>query len=94
MVTKYIVYSSPYADWRDKVKVYETTDTSYEYPFDHNAKEDVFMYFRVIWICENGEELELTWATKVQVWPAENLFLLICLTLLIYSGIKLFRQTE
>ena len=94
MITKYIVYSSPYADWRDKVKVYETTDTSYEYPFDYNAKEDVFMYFWVIWICENWEELELTGATKVQVWPAENLFLLICLTLLIYSWIKLFRQTE
>ena len=93
-ITKYIIYSSTSPDWKDKVKVYETTDTSYEYPFDHTAEEDVFMYFRVIWICENWEEVELTWATKVQVWPAENLFLLICLTLLIYFWIKLFRHTE
>ena len=93
-VTKYIVYSSSSPDWKDKIKVYETSDTSYEYPFDHSAKEDVFMYFWIIWICEDGEEVELTWATKVQVWPTENFFLLVCLTLLIYAWIKLFRQTE
>ena len=94
MVKKYIVYTSTTPDWKDKTKVYETSDTSYEYPFDHNSEEDVFAYFRIVWICEDWEELELTWATKVQVWPTENFFLLICLTLLIYSWIKLFRQTE
>ena len=93
-VKKYIIYSSPSPDWKDKVKVYETTDTSYEYPFDHTSKEDVFMYFWVIWVCEDWEEIELTWATKVKVWPAENFFLLVCLTLLIYFWIKLFRHTE
>ena len=93
-VKKYVVYSSSTPDWKDKVKVYETTDTSYEYPFDHSSEEDVYMYFRIIWVCEDWEELELTWATKVQVWPAENFFLLMCLTLLIYAGIKLFRETE
>ena len=93
-VKKYIVYSSASPDWKDKVKVYETTDTSYEYPFDHTSEEDVFMYFRIVWVCEDWEELELTWATKVQVWPAENFFLLLCLTFLIYFWIKLFRHTE
>ena len=93
-VQKYIVYSSESPDWKDKVKVYETTDTSYEYPFDHTSEEDVFMYFRIVWVCEDWEELELTWATKVQVWPAENFFLLLCMTFLIYFWIKLFRNTE
>ncbi len=93
-VKKYIIYSSTSPDWKDKVKVYETTDTSYEYPFDHTSKEDIFMYFRVIGVCEDWEEIELTWATKVQVWPAENFFLLLCLTLLIYFWIKVFRHTE
>lgn len=93
-VSKYIIYSSTRPDWSDKVKVYETTDTSYEYPFDKNAEEDIFLYFWIVWICDDGMQLELTWATKVQVWPAENFFLLLCLTLLIYSWIKLFRQTE
>ena len=93
-VTKYIVYSSPTPDWYNKTKVYETSDTSYEYPFDYNAKEEQFMYFWIVWICDDWEELELTWATKIQVWPAENFFLLVCVTLLIYSWIKLFRQTE
>ena len=93
-VTKYIVYSSTSPDGLDKVKVYETSDTSYEYPFDYNAKEEQFMYFRIVWICDDGEEIELTWATKIQVWPAENFFLLLCLTFLIYFWIKLFRETE
>ena len=93
-VTKYIVYSSASPDGKDKVKVYETSDTSYEYPFDYNSKEDQFMYFRIVWICDDWQELELTWATKVQVWPAENFFLLLCLTFLIYFWIKLFRETE
>jgi len=93
-VTKYIIYSSTSPDWEDKVKVYETNDTSYEYPFDYNSKEDQFLYFRIVWICDDWKEIELTWATKVQVWPAENFFLLVCLTFLIYFWIKLFRETE
>ena len=93
-VSKYIVYSSSSPSWTNKTKVYETTDTSYEYPFDHTLEEDKFMYFWIVWICDDWEELQLTWATKVQVWPAQNFFLLICLTLLIYFWIKLFRQTE
>ena len=93
-VSKYIVYSSTMPDWSDKVKIYETSDTSYEYPFDHTSEENKFMYFWIAWICDDWEELQLTWATKVQVWPAENFFLLLCLTFLIYFWIKLFRQTE
>lgn len=93
-VSKYIVYSSTKPDWSDKVKVYETTDTSYEYPFDHTSEEDKFAYFWIVWICDDWEVMQLTWATKVQVGPAENFFLLMCLTFLIYFWIKLFRQTE
>ena len=93
-VSKYIIYSSTNQLWTDKVKVYETTDTSYEYPFDKTSEEDKFAYFRIVWVCDDWEELELSWATKVQVWPAENFFLLLCVTLLIYFWIKLFRETE
>lgn len=93
-VSKYIVYSSTLPDGSDKMKVYETTDTSYQYPFDRTSEEDKFAYFWIVWICDDGQELELTGATKVQVWPAENFFLLLCMTFLIYFWIKLFRQTE
>ena len=93
-VSKYIVYSSTLPDGSDKMKVYETSDTSYQYPFDKTSEEDKFAYFWIVWICDDGQQLELTWATKVQVWPAENFFLLICMTFLIYFWIKLFRQTE
>ena len=93
-VSKYIVYSSTMPDGSDKMKVYETSDTSYQYPFDHSIEEEKFAYFWIVWICDNWEEVELTWATKVQVWPAENFFLLVCMTFLIYFWIKLFRQTE
>ena len=93
-VSKYIVYSSTLPDGSDKMKVYETSDTSYQYPFDKTSEEDKFAYFWIVWICDDGQELELTGATKVQVWPAENFFLLLCMTFLIYFWIKLFRQTE
>ncbi len=93
-VSKYIVYSSTMPDGSDKMKVYETSDTNYQYPFDHTLEEDKFAYFWIVWICDDWEELELTGATKVQVWPAENFFLLVCMTFLIYFWIKLFRQTE
>lgn len=93
-VSKYIVYSSTKPDGSDKMKVYETSDTSYQYPFDYTLEEDKFAYFWIVWICDDWEELELTGATKVQVWPAENFFLLVCMTFLIYFWIKLFRQTE
>ena len=93
-VTKYNIYTSAYPDWKDKVKVYETTDTCYEYPFDDTADEEIYVNFRIVWICENWDEIELSWATKVQVWPSENFILLLCVTFLVYAGIKLFRQTE
>ena len=93
-ITKYVIYSSTSQDIKTRTKIFETKDTSYEYPFDYNAKEDTYMYFRVVWICEDWWEIELSWATKVQVWPAENFFLLLCLTFLIYFWIKLFRETE
>ena len=93
-VTKYIVYSSTTPDGSDMMKVYETSDTSYQYPFDKTAEEDRFAYFWIVWLCDDWEELQLTGATKVQVWPAENFFLLLCMTFLIYFWIKLFRHTE
>ena len=47
-VSKYIVYSSESPLGIDRTKVYETTDTSYEYPFDYTSEEDQFMYFRIV----------------------------------------------
>lgn len=93
-VSKYIVYSSIDELWKNKTKVFETSETSYEYPFDHTSEQDQFLYFWVVWVCDDGEELELSWATRVQVGPAENFFLLLCLTLMIYFWIKLFKETE
>lgn len=93
-VSKYIVYSSTSPNISSRVKVYETSDTSYEYPFDKNSETDQFMYFWIDWICDWWEEIQLESATKVQVWPTENFFLLICMTLLIYFWIKIFRITE
>lgn len=91
---KYVVYSSETPNISDRIKVYETSDTSYEYPFDHSVEEAQFMYFWVDGICADWEELQLSWATKVQVWPAEDFFLLVCLTILIFAWIKIFRFTE
>jgi len=92
--TSYVVYMSDSADISTREKLLETRDTRYEYPFDHSVEENVYAYFRVEASCSDGQVMELTNAKKVQVGPMENVILLICLSLLIYAGIRLYRYAE
>ncbi len=63
----YTIYSSDTNDINTRIKLTETTDTKYEYPFDYNAKEDVYAYFWVEAICDDGQKLDLAGATKAHV---------------------------
>jgi hypothetical protein len=93
-VTSYIVYSADTLDSSKKMKLLETTDTRYEYPFDLSSEEDIFAYFWVEGICDDGQVLQIANAKKVQVGPAEDILMLVCLSLLIYAGIRLYRYAE
>lgn len=92
--TSYTVYMSEVNDPTTKKKLLDTKETRYEYPFDYSAEVDIFAYFRVEATCDDGQVLELTGAKKVQVWPEEDLLLLICISFLIYAGIRLYRYAE
>lgn len=90
----YSVYSARTNDIRMRKKLTDTTDTKYEYPFDYQAKENVYAYFWVEAICDDGQTLDLAGATKVHVGPLQDFLLLVFISLLIYSGIKLYRYGE
>jgi len=53
-------------DWQKK-KLLDTTDTRYEYPFDHSVEDNVYAYFWIEATCEDGNTVEITNAHKVQV---------------------------
>ncbi|MDR0369968.1 MAG: hypothetical protein LBH96_05750 [Candidatus Peribacteria bacterium] len=71
-----------------------TKDTRFEYPFDYSSEEDIYAYFWVEASCDDGQTVELASSQKVQVGPAEDILLLICVSLLIYAGIRLYRYAE
>ncbi|MDR2415126.1 MAG: hypothetical protein LBD75_00465 [Candidatus Peribacteria bacterium] len=90
----YTVYMSEINDSSQKIKLLETKETRYEYPFDHSVEQNQYAYFRVEATCDDGQVLELTSAKKVQVGPTEDILMLICVSLLIYAGIRLYRYAE
>jgi hypothetical protein len=92
--TSYTVLMSDATDPFNKRKLLDTKDTRYEYPFDHSAEQNQYAYFRVEATCDDGQVLEITSAKKVQVGPTEDILMLICVSLLIYAGIRLYRYTE
>ncbi|GHW02482.1 hypothetical protein AGMMS50249_2680 [candidate division SR1 bacterium] len=90
----YTIYSSDTNNPLTKKKLTTSTDTRYEYPFDYKAEKEIYAYFRVDATCADGQVMELEGAKKVQVGPAENVLLLVFISLLIYGGIKLYRYSE
>jgi hypothetical protein len=66
-VISYTIYMAEVPDASQKKKLLETTDTRYEYPFDLSSEEDIYAYFRVEGVCDDGQVVELAGAKKVQV---------------------------
>ena len=77
-----------------KRKLLTTTETRFEYPFDYSSEEEIYAYFWVEATCDDGKTVELTSSQKVQVGPKEDILLLICVSLFIYAGIRLYRYAE
>jgi len=77
-----------------KRKLLDTQETQHEYPFDYSSQQNLYAYFWVEATCVDGQVMEIASATRVQVGPAEDILLLICVALLIYAGIRLYRYTE
>lgn len=95
---KYEIYKAEFKQdnivMSDMNKVYETTETEYEYPFNPNAESEEFAYYAVSAICSNGQTLQIDDVKEVQVWPMDNLILVIVLALLWFSVFKIYREIE
>jgi len=76
-------------DSEDKlVKISTTTWTTYEFPFDKNAKKDKYAYYSVKAVCDDGSEKQIDKVKKVKVWPMDWLVYALIIAMMIY-GIKL-----
>lgn len=89
-VEKYLVYRSEFADGSDRKFVGETEIPRFEYPFDKTSKEDVYAYYSVEAVCQNGDKLVLTEAEKVKVGPLEDMLVILAATFLLYLMYKLY----
>jgi hypothetical protein len=93
-VTKYEIYKSDREDMSNKKKVWETTESRFEYPFNKYAEQDEYAYYEIQAICSDWVAISLENVKKVKVWPFENTILIIIITLFLYSMFRLYRTVE
>lgn len=91
-IEKYIIYRSEFAtsEISTMQKVGETTGTMFEYPFNKLSKKEVYAYYLIEWICKDGTALKIDSTKKIQVGPAENILLIILISLFGYTIYKLY----
>jgi hypothetical protein len=92
---KYVIYRSDFENTAiDKMqKVWESTDTRFEYPFNNLAQTDQYAYYAVQAICTDGSEVLLDNVKRVHVWPMDNALLFVVMVSLLYVGYRLYRQS-
>ena len=89
-VEKYLIYKSDYADWSNKRYVGETDLPRFEYPFDAKAKEEIYAYYSIEAICTDWRKMMVSEANKVQVWPFEDMMLILIATVLLYLMYRIY----
>lgn len=90
-VDKYIIYrSDTQTDISNMQNVWETTDTSFQYPFNPNAKTEKYSYYAVQAICKDWKAVVIGDIKKVKTWPMENIFLFIFIWLFFYGSYRLY----
>ncbi|MEF2175759.1 MAG: hypothetical protein V3575_04780 [Candidatus Absconditabacteria bacterium] len=90
--SKYIIYKSdsdPDGNKNNMVKVGETTELMFEYPFDINSKKDIYSYYSVYANCSNGE-LQIDAVKKVKVGPMDTLLLMLLISFFFYGMFRLY----
>ena len=92
-VDKYTIYKSdqpntlPY----DATKVAETVENFFLYPFDPNSKTKDYSYYTVQATCSDGTVLTVDETKKIQVWPVQNIALILLAGMLIYGSYRFTR---
>lgn len=88
---KYIIYRSDTQTTIENMqKVWETTDTKFEYPFNAQAKEEKYSYYAIQAICKDGKAILIDDMKKVKTGPMENILLFTFITLFCYASYKLY----
>ena len=89
---KYVIYRSDFqtSDTTSMQKIGETTGTMFEYPFDKFSKKNIYAYFQVEAACKDGTNLKVDSVKRVNVGPAENVLLIILMSLFGYTIYKLY----
>jgi len=77
----------------DLVKIATTKDTTYEIPFNKNAKKVEYAYFAVKAVCDDGSEKQIDKVKKVKVGPMDWLIYAIIIAMMVY-GLKLAYRTN
>jgi len=86
-VVEYHIYKAEDVNGKpgEFVKVGQTTDTKWEYPFDKNAQKDIYAYFKVVGICQDNREYQIWNIVKVKVWPWNTIALILLMFIFLYS---------
>lgn len=92
-VDKYIVYRSDFetSDVSKMKKVWETTGAKFEYPFNKFSKKDEYAFYVVQALCKDWTEIKIDNVKKVQVWPVENILLVVMFSIFAYSLYRLYQ---
>lgn len=90
-VEKYIIYRSENetSNLDQMKKIWETTGTLFEYPFNKFSKDKEYAFYSVVAVCKDWNELKIDDVKKVQVWPMENIMLFLIVSLFIYTLYRL-----
>lgn len=90
--TKYIIYKSEWESNSLKTmqKVWETTGTRFEFPFDSTSKKDLYAYYAVEAVCEDWNNMQIDKVKKVKVGPYDTMIVMLLLSALLYWGYKMY----
>lgn len=89
---KYLIFKSDFETTQSSQmeQVWESTWTQFEYPFNPNTVNNEYAYYLVQAVCTDGTTVNVDTAKRVQVWPKENMILILLVTLLGYVIYKLY----
>lgn len=95
---KYIIYRSDFetSEVSKMSKIGETTGTMFEYPFTPNpsSKQYKYAYYLVEAVCKDGTTVKIDNTKKIVVGPAENILLVIVISLFGYVIFKLYGYSK
>lgn len=92
--TSYEIYRSDWSDMSSMAKVWDTTDTRFEYYFNKDAESDQYAYYQVQAVCSDWSTVVIQDVEKVKVWPFENMILILVITWFVYCIYRLYRTAE